>query len=120
MFLSVQNRVARWARLFLEFSLNQGLAQAAGMISGLIYVRVMLVDQYALYAVGLSALAFLSVGSDLGLTGALGYYWREAKLQSQDSTIGSLIAAIRKLRLVFLLLASAISAAILVKGAGTQ
>jgi hypothetical protein len=43
----------------------------------------------------------LSVGSDLGLMGALGYYWREL-LANDGVTLGSMIAAIRKLRVVFL------------------
>jgi hypothetical protein len=66
--------IARWTRLSLEFAVNQGIAQSAGMIAGLIYVRLMPVDEYALYAMGLSSLTFISVGSDLGLGWSLGYF----------------------------------------------
>jgi hypothetical protein len=59
------DRIARWSRQSLEFAVVQGLAQAAGMISGLIYVRLMPVDQYALYAMALSSMAFVSIGSDM-------------------------------------------------------
>jgi len=110
--------IARWSRLFLEFALNQGLAQSAGMISGLIYVRLMPVDQYALYAMGLASLGFLSVGSDMGLTGSLSYFWRQSGKVS--STIEPRIAAVRRLRWVFLLVASLISGALLLKTAAEQ
>jgi O-antigen/teichoic acid export membrane protein len=109
------NRIFRWAKLFLEFAVNQGVAQAAGMISGLIYVRIMPVDQYALYAIAASTLAFLSVSSDLGLSGVLAYHWREGLLKKDDTTIHSIIVAVRKLRLIFLVIACIISGAFLIK-----
>jgi O-antigen/teichoic acid export membrane protein len=110
--------IARWSQLFLEFALNQGLAQAAGMISGLIYVRLMPVDQYALYAMGLASLAFLSIGSDMGLMGSLSYFWRQSGKVS--SAIEPKIAAVRRLRWVFLLVASLVSGALLLKTAAKQ
>src|SRR2546427_9052191 len=102
----VVDRIERWSRLFLEFALNQGLAQAAGMISGLIYVRLMPIDQYALYAMGLSVLTFLSVGSDLGLSASLGYFLRQSL--KDGSLIQPRIAAVRRLRSAFLVVASVI------------
>ena len=116
--LALGDRLARWSRLSLEFALNQGLAQAAGMISGLIYVRLMPIDQYALYAMGLSALAFLTVGSDLGLTSALSYFWNQRV--KGGGALELRIAAVRRLRLVFLLLSSVVCGAFLLKTAATQ
>jgi hypothetical protein len=58
--LGAGDKIARWSRVVFEFAISQGLAQAAGMISGLIYVRLMSVGQYALYAMSLSALTFIS------------------------------------------------------------
>ena len=106
------------SRLSLEFALNQGIAQAAGMISGLIYVRLMSVEQYALYAVGLSALTFLSIGSDLGLTSALSYFWRQGI--TGGSAFEPRVAAVLRLRSVFLVLASVVCGVLLLKTAATQ
>ena len=110
--------IARWSRLFLEFALNQGLFQSAGMISALIYVRLMSVDQYALYAIGLGSLGFLSVGSDMGLTASLSYFWRQSDKVS--SAIEPRIAVVRRLRWIFLLVASLVSCALLLKTAAEQ
>src|SRR5262245_3498223 len=116
--LALGDRMARWSRLSMEFAVSQGLAQAAGMVCGLIYVRVMPIDQYALYAIGLSALTFVSIGSDLGLTAALGYFWRQ-KLKG-GSTFEPRLAAARTLMSVFLVLASIVCGCLLLKTADKQ
>src|SRR5262245_25739598 len=77
MSVAVSDGFARWSRLSIEFALGQALGQSAGLISGLIYVRLMPIDEYALYAMGLTSLTFVSIGSDLGLTGSVNYFWRE-------------------------------------------
>jgi hypothetical protein len=56
MSLAVSDWFARWSRLSIEFGLSQAVGQSAGLIAGLIYVRLMPVDQYALYAMGLTSL----------------------------------------------------------------
>ena len=113
MSVAVGGRFARWSLQSLEFAVGQGLTQAAGMISGLIYVRLMPVDQYALYAMALSSLAFVSIGSDMGVSGALGYYCREHG--TDWSVIQPMIAAIVKLRSVLLVFASLIVGVFLLK-----
>src|SRR6516162_2739632 len=91
MSLAVSNWFARWSRLSIEFALSQALGQSAGVIAGLIYVRSMPVDQYALYAMGLTSLAFILTGSDLGLTSSLNYFWRESSRDGRG--IESIITA---------------------------
>jgi len=105
--------IARWTMQVLEFGVSQGIAQTAGMLSGLIYVRVMPVDQYALYAMALTALHFVSMGSDMGLTGSLGYYWRQSG--GDAKVIAPKVAAVRRLRFVFLAIAIVIGGLLLVK-----
>lgn len=109
-----RGRLSRWLRHGVEFALNQGLAQIAGMVAGLIYVRVMPVDQYALYALSLGTLAFLSVGSDLGLTGALSYFWRQAAKDGRS--VRPKINAIRMLRLGLLTGGAVLAAAMFLTG----
>jgi hypothetical protein len=115
MSLAITDRFAQWSRLSLEFALSQGLAQSAGMISGLIYVRLMPIDQYALYAMALTSLTFVALGSDLGLTHSLNYFWRQSG--KDGNVIEPIVAAVRRLRSVFLVLASFICGAFLLKTA---
>jgi O-antigen/teichoic acid export membrane protein len=109
---------ARWSRLSVEFGLSQALGQSTALISGLIYVRLMPVDQYAVYAISLTSLAFISTGSDLGLTSSVNYFWREG---SRDQcSIEPIIAAVQRLRWALLVLASFVSGALLLKAIREQ
>ena len=115
MSLAISDRFARWSRLSLEFALSQGVAQSAGMISGLIYVRLMPIDEYALYAMALSSLTFVAIGGDVGLTGSLNYFWRQSG--SDGNVIEPIIAVVQRLRSVFFVLASFVCGAFLLKTA---
>jgi O-antigen/teichoic acid export membrane protein len=105
----------RWARILLEFGLNQGLAQAAGMVSGLIYVRILPVNEYALFALCLSFIAFVSLGSDLGLTGSLSYFWRH-----DNGSFAAKVTAVRKLRSLLLMGALFVFAALFWRACSRQ
>jgi len=118
MSLVVSDRFARWSQVSVEFGLSQALGQSASLISGLIYVRLMPVDQYALYAMGLTSLAFISTGSDLGLTSSLNYFWRESG--KDRCGIEPIIAAVQRLRSVFLVLVSFVCGAFLLKTTSEQ
>jgi hypothetical protein len=62
---------------------------------------------------GFDLFAFISTGSDLGLTSSLNYFWREG---SKDRCgIEPIVAAIQRLRSVLLVLASFVSGALLLK-----
>jgi len=116
--LAVSDWFARWSRLSIEFGLWQAVGQSAGLISGLIYVRLMPVDQYALYAISLTSLSFISTGSDLGLTSSLNYFWRES---SRDGCgIQPIIAAVQRLRWALFVLASFVSGLLLLKTISEQ
>ena len=91
-------RFLHWLQMLVEFALAQGVGQVAGMLCGLIFVRLMPTDQYALYALCLTTLAMVSVGSDLGVTGYLSYFWRR-NMQEGGDGIESKLAAVRLLRL---------------------
>jgi len=118
MSLAVSDWFARWSRLSVEFGLSQALGQSAALISGLIYVRLMPVDQYALYAMSLTSLTFISTGSDLGLTSSLNYFWREG---SRDRCgIEPITTAVQRLRWSLLVLASFVSGALLLKATREQ
>jgi len=72
-------------------------------------------DEYAIYALGLTSLSIVNVGSDLGLTGSLNYFWRQSE-QNWDA-MAPKIAAVRKLRFMLLIIASTVCAVLFLKSA---
>ena len=94
-------RTMRWVRLLATFSGMSLAGQVAGMLAGLIYVRYMPVGDYASYALCLTSLSFLSLATDLGLTGSLTYFWRECR--RRGNAFAPVLAEVRRLRLYLLL-----------------
>lgn len=97
-FIGVRQKLRHWLVVFGEFSFAQGLSQAVGMLCGIIFVRMMPTSEYAVYALFMTTLVMVSVGSDLGLTGSLSYFWRRSLEQRQ--AIEPKLIAIKKLRVV--------------------
>ena len=106
----LRERLLSWLRLLFEFGISSGLAQAVGMISGLAYVRYMSVEDYALYALATTTLSFVALSSDLGLGGAVTYFWRQSRIGGV--TFGDYLHRIRQFRLVLFASAGLIAAAI--------
>jgi O-antigen/teichoic acid export membrane protein len=73
-------RVGAWARLASDYIVAQGLIQGLALGSGLMLVNIIPVREYALYALALSILSFVSVFSDLGISSALMYFRRETNV----------------------------------------
>lgn len=73
-------RIREWSRLFSEYAGAQALIQLLGVLSGLWLVNLLPVREYALYTFGLSIFTFLSVFADLGVSSALLYFRREARI----------------------------------------
>ncbi|MGJ0513400.1 lipopolysaccharide biosynthesis protein [Methylocystis sp.] len=92
----VSSTIRRWIGISSQFALAQGFAQAAGMVVGLVFVRTMSVKEYALYAMCMTTLGFVAVGSDLGLNGSLAFFWRQSL--AAGHAVGPWIAAVRRLR----------------------
>lgn len=67
----VPQRALRVARLSGSFLFGQVLVQALTLIVGLLLMRVLPVEQYALYTIGGSLLAVVSLGSNFGLGQAI-------------------------------------------------
>ena len=64
-------------------------------------------------------LTFVSFGSDLGLTGSLGYFWRQRYL-GRNVRFDELVTAIRRLRLVLLVGCATVAGVMLLKAAKAQ
>lgn len=100
-------RLRNLSRLVSEYTAAQTLIQLLGLAAGLLIINLLPVREYALYALALSVLAFLSVFSDLGLSGALLYFRRETR-KTRSRFAPYVVAALRIRR--GLLLAGAVVA----------
>jgi O-antigen/teichoic acid export membrane protein len=72
----------RWSRLLSTFVGVQIAVQATGLFAGLLVIRNLSKEEYAIYTIAGSALGLLGVLSDLGVNGALlalgGRVWRDS------------------------------------------
>ena len=98
-------RGTSWANLLAGFLFTSAIGQAIGMMAGLIYVRTLPVEEYAFYALCLATLSFVSIMSDLGVTGSTTYFWRKAK--RHHLAFSGYLAPIRRMRVWLLVLAGA-------------
>jgi O-antigen/teichoic acid export membrane protein len=64
-------KIAPFVALASSFILAQGLVQALTLVVGLLLARVLPVEQYALYTIAGTLLAFVSLGSNFGLGQAM-------------------------------------------------
>ncbi|HEV3460340.1 MAG TPA: hypothetical protein VHG32_27670, partial [Thermoanaerobaculia bacterium] len=114
-------RARRWAKLLSAFLTAQALTQLLGVSAGLLLVRTMPVQQFALYTLALSMVSFFTFLSDLGSTTSLLYFFHRSA--GDESEFPLYFAAVRSLRrLAFLAGAAAVAAALpraaLAKGFG--
>jgi O-antigen/teichoic acid export membrane protein len=91
-----REHLLRWSRIFSTFIGVQIVVQAIGVLAGLLIVRNLSKEEYAIYTIAGSALGLLSVLSDLGVNGALlalgGPAWRDG------SRLGQLLNTALQLR----------------------
>jgi O-antigen/teichoic acid export membrane protein len=89
-------RVKFWFFLAFKFLAGQGAIQAINLLTGLILLRVLSIEEYALYTLANVMLALASLGSNLGLTSAFITFGSQAK--DDRSKLGSLFFTIQKYR----------------------
>jgi O-antigen/teichoic acid export membrane protein len=78
------------------FSLVQGLTQLLALGAGILWVRALAKDEYALYTLANSVLALAAVLTDLGAGSALHHYFH--RLGGDGEPFSSYLAAVRGLR----------------------
>ncbi len=89
------NSSIRLIQLALGFLSGQGAVQIVTMLTGLILLRILSVEQYALYTLAASILAIVSLGSNMGLTQAVISF---GSPQSADRRfVGELVQSAQKL-----------------------
>jgi O-antigen/teichoic acid export membrane protein len=85
-----------WLLLISKFLAGQGIVQALNLITGLILLRVLTIEEYALYTLANVMLVLASIGSNLGLTSALVTLGSQVK--DNRTKLGSLVATIQEYR----------------------
>jgi O-antigen/teichoic acid export membrane protein len=95
-------RVKFWFLLASKYIAGQGFIQAINLLTGLILLRILSIEEYALYTLANVMLALASLGSNLGLTTAFVTFGSQVK--DDRSKLGSLFTTIQKYRrLLFLI-----------------
>jgi O-antigen/teichoic acid export membrane protein len=98
--------VSEWIRVLRYWIANYGLlliAQVSSAAAGLIFVNLLSVEQFALFAVCTALLQAIVAQSDLGTLAAVGYFYREHP--SWDSFTKNCLPSITRLRITFFFLA---------------
>jgi O-antigen/teichoic acid export membrane protein len=96
-----------WIGILSAYFTAQSLTQLAGLAAGLLLVRFMPVQQFALYTLATSVVSFFAFASDLGSTSSLLYFYQRAAKTGED--FQPYLAAVLSLRrLAFLLGAAAV------------
>lgn len=75
------SRIYEWAAILRDYFVWRALGQLVATSTGLLFVNFMPVHEYALYTLLASGLTFLSFFCDLGTTGSLLYFRREATVR---------------------------------------
>lgn len=89
-------RVKYWGLLASRFLVGQGIIQAINLVTGLLLLRLLSIEEYALYTLANLMMAMASLGSNLGLTSAL--ITLGSQVQGDRSRLGNLVATVQKYR----------------------
>lgn len=89
-------RLARFTRLIGEYYLAQGAVKALNLVAIVLVIRLMPVEDYALYTLVMSAWVILAIFADLGTGGSLVYLRRVSLEERWDLNAG--ITLVRRLR----------------------
>lgn len=89
-------RVKRWTGILAAFFSAQSAVQLLGIGAGLLFVNFLPVEQFALYTLANSVLAFFTTASDLGSTTSLVYFYRTSS--DDPAAFQALQAAVISLR----------------------
>ena len=106
------NTVLNWGKLISITGLSQILIQAIGFISGILIIRLMPVEEYALYTLANTMLGMMTVLSDGGIT--TGVMSEGGKVWKDNDKLGLVLSTGLKLRKKFAIISLAITLPVLV------
>jgi O-antigen/teichoic acid export membrane protein len=103
-------RLRTWSAILAAYFGSQTLTQLLGIAAGIVFVRYMPLEQFALYTLGSSVITFFAFTTDLGSTGSLVHFYRRALKQGED--FGGYVAAVMSLRRVAFLVGAVVVAVV--------
>ncbi len=93
-------RLRRWSAMLIEFGLVQVAVQAIGLVTGIVVVRLLAVDQYGLYTIANTMMSTLCLLAESGVASAAvgigGRAWQDPDWLGR--TVSSTIAMASRLR----------------------
>lgn len=92
----LRGRLLRWTGIFSAYFGTQTVAQLLGIAAGLLFIRTMPVQQFALYTLAASVITFFTFATDLGSTTSLVHFFHRATREESD--FGGYLAAVLSLR----------------------
>ncbi len=79
-----RERLLRWVEILSAYFTAQTLVQVAGLAAGLVFVNLMPVREFALYAMASAVIGFLGFASDLGSTSSLLHFFHKTTGSSPE------------------------------------
>lgn len=111
---SLRRHARRWTGILSAYFGAQGLAQGSALVAGLVFVNILPVDAFALYALANSLLALLAFLTDLGATSSLLHFFHRSSGDVRGADFPAYVSAVRGLRrLAFCLAAPVVAGALL-------
>lgn len=107
----LRRRLLKWTKIFSAYFGTQTVTQLLGIAAGLLFIRTMAVQQFALYALATSVITFFAFATDLGSTASLIHFFHRAGLERDD--FGRYVAAVLSLRRIAFVLGALVVAATL-------
>jgi O-antigen/teichoic acid export membrane protein len=105
-----KSRFIAWRDLLATFFLAQGANQVLTLATGILLVRVLAMETFALYALAASVLTFFVSTTDLGITGSLVHFTHAARKEQTD--VRPVMAAVWSLRRAIFILGTPIAAVV--------
>jgi len=89
-------RLVQWTKIFSAYFSSQSAAQLLGIGAGILFIRYLPKEQFALYTLAFSVVSFFHFVTDLGSTSSLVHFRRRALTDGDD--FGAYVAAVLSLR----------------------
>jgi O-antigen/teichoic acid export membrane protein len=93
-----RDRLMRWTKILSAYFSAQAAVQLLGFASGLLFINLLPVQEYALYTLAFSVVSFFAVATDLGSTSSLVYFFHRTRTEGGDfAPYASAVASLRRL-----------------------
>lgn len=102
--LSESTTRIEWVRLTSAFLASQGAVQIITLLVGLLLLRILPIDQYALYTVAGALLSLLAIGANPGVSQFVITHGARVKDNNRQALGGLTDAALRQCRLLYVLM----------------